>query len=174
MECRGVAKLVIFKRFLKSNTDGVLRDFATEWKGNGQYKESTSDDDRDKEIIRDEEIQVMQKIEVDLGEVLTSELLARFNECLQQAFLQNEAISNRAFLTINDPDKVLSEDEVRTISEIVGEAQSKVWWHRVSQPTVNVSELKRDARKKASLELKDKASDRALPLTEKLLLDRFE
>jgi hypothetical protein len=111
----------------------------------------------------------MQKVEVGLGEVLSSDLLTRFNECLQQAVLQNEAVSIRALLSSNDSDKILSEDEVRTISEIVGEARSKVWWHRVSCPTVNVSELRRDARRKVSLELKGKVSDRGLNFAEKLL-----
>ena len=164
MECRGTAKLVIFKHYLKFQTDGVLRDFASEWKGNNQENESTSAD------VRDEEIQVMQKVEVDLGEVLSSELLARFNECLQEAFSEKAVVSIRALLSINDSDKILTEAEMHTISEIVGEARSKVWWRRVSCPTAKASELERDARRKVSLELKGKVSDRGLSFAERLLL----
>jgi len=181
MECRGAAKLVIFKHYLKFQTDGVLRDFASEWKGNNQDNKSTSADVRDERIqadrrddFRDEEIQVMQKVEVGLGEVLRSELLARFNECLQKAFAEDAQVSIKALLSINDSDKVLTEDEVHTISEIVGEARSKVWWRRVSCPTVNVSELKSDSQRKVSLELKGKVSDRALSFAEELLLSTEE
>ncbi|MBW7863966.1 MAG: hypothetical protein H3C30_06065 [Candidatus Hydrogenedentes bacterium] len=164
IECRDAAKLVIFKHWLEFGNEGALHDLASEKKGDNQDNESISNDFRDSEIIPD------HKIKVGLGEVLSSELLTKFYECWQETYSEIETTSISFLLSVKDSDKVLNEDELRIISEIVGEARMKVWWHRVSCPDVNVSELRRDARRKVILELKGKVSDRGLSFAKDLLL----
>lgn len=167
-ECRGAAKLVVFKYYLEFLNDEFLCGIASETQGEMKDGEVASDN------MWGNDIHIMQKIQTELSCLLSPEVLAKFNECLRQTFEKNEAASTRALFHIKDTDKILSEDEISKISEAVGEEYSKVWLQQVLCPTVDYEKLKRDARKKVTADCRGKVSDTGWSIAERLLFEDDE